>query len=102
LTSIILNILEKQNMHTTNSWSIKVVLVLKPYFYFFVLQSFNSQAHTPMTTPPILQKGDTIAILATARKNIDDNLQPAIDLLHSWGLEVVIETNWIRRQSISG
>jgi muramoyltetrapeptide carboxypeptidase len=33
-----------------------------------------------MTTPPILQKGDTIAILATARKNIDDNLQPAIDL----------------------
>jgi muramoyltetrapeptide carboxypeptidase len=29
-----------------------------------------------MTTPPILQKGDTIAILATARKNIDDNLKP--------------------------
>jgi hypothetical protein len=28
--------------------------------------------------------------LATARKNIDDNLQPAIDLLHSWGMEVVI------------
>jgi muramoyltetrapeptide carboxypeptidase len=57
---------------------------------FFVLQSYNSQAHTLMTTPPILQKGDTIAILATARKNIDDNLQPAIDLLHSWGLEVII------------
>jgi muramoyltetrapeptide carboxypeptidase len=35
-------------------------------------------------------KGDTIAILATARKNIDDNLRPAIDLLHSWGLEVII------------
>ncbi|MFV5696865.1 S66 peptidase family protein [Flavobacterium sp. ZT3R17] len=43
-----------------------------------------------MITPPILQKGDTIAILATARKNIDDNLKPAIDLLHSWGLEVII------------
>ncbi|WP_348812332.1 S66 peptidase family protein [Flavobacterium maritimum] len=43
-----------------------------------------------MITPPILQKGDTIAILATARKNIDDNLQPSIDLLKSWGLEVVI------------
>jgi muramoyltetrapeptide carboxypeptidase len=28
--------------------------------------------------------------LATARKNIDDNLRPAIDLLHSWGLEVII------------
>jgi muramoyltetrapeptide carboxypeptidase len=29
-----------------------------------------------MKHQPILQKGDTIAILATARKNIDDNLQP--------------------------
>ena len=56
----------------------------------FVSQSFNCQAHTQMITPPILQKGDTIAILATARKNIDDNLKPAIDLLHCWGLEVVI------------
>ena len=43
-----------------------------------------------MITPPNLQKGDTIAILATARKNVEDNLKPAIDLLHSWGLEVVI------------
>ncbi|MBB1192851.1 LD-carboxypeptidase [Flavobacterium sp. SOK18b] len=43
-----------------------------------------------MITPPYLQKGDTIALVATARKNIDDNLKPAIDLLHSWGLEVVI------------
>jgi muramoyltetrapeptide carboxypeptidase len=43
-----------------------------------------------MTTPANLQKGDTVAILATARKNVDNNLKPAIDLLHSWGLEVVI------------
>ncbi|QZK91695.1 LD-carboxypeptidase [Flavobacterium sp. CHNK8] len=43
-----------------------------------------------MITPPYLQKGDTIALVATARKNIDDNLKPAIDLLHSWGLEVII------------
>ncbi|WP_073016774.1 S66 peptidase family protein [Flavobacterium micromati] len=43
-----------------------------------------------MITPPYLQKGDTIAILATARKNIDDNLKPAIDLLQSWGINVVI------------
>jgi muramoyltetrapeptide carboxypeptidase len=56
----------------------------------FVLQSSNIQAQIPMKIPPSLQKGDTIAILATARKNIDDNLKPAIDLLHSWGLEVVI------------
>jgi muramoyltetrapeptide carboxypeptidase len=56
----------------------------------FVLQSANIQAQIPMKIPPSLQKGDTIAIVATARKNIDDNLKPAIDLLHSWGLEVVI------------
>lgn len=56
----------------------------------FVLQVANIQAQIPMKIPPALQKGDTIAIVATARKNIDDNLQPAIDLLHCWGLEVVI------------
>ncbi len=56
----------------------------------FVLQFFNIQAQIPMKIPPSLQKGDTIALVATARKNIDDNLKPAIDLLHSWGLEVVI------------
>ncbi len=43
-----------------------------------------------MIKPPYLQKGDTIALVATARKNIDDNLQPTIDLLKNWGLEVVI------------
>lgn len=56
----------------------------------FIFQSANIQAQTPMKIPPSLQKGDTIALVATARKNIDDNLKPAIDLLHSWGLEVVI------------
>lgn len=56
----------------------------------FVLQFSTIQAQTPMKIPPSLQKGDTVAILATARKNIDNNLKPAIDLLHSWGLEVVI------------
>lgn len=56
----------------------------------FVLQSVSFQAQTQMIAPQNLQKGDTIAILATARKNITDNLKPAIELLHSWGLEVVI------------
>lgn len=78
-------------MRTTQFWSINSNFVFyKVLLLIFVLQSFNSQAHSQMTTPPILQKGDTIAILATARKNIDNNLQPAIDLLHSWGLEVLI------------
>ena len=56
----------------------------------FTLQSINIQAQTTMITPPYLQKGDTIAIVATARKNVDDNLKPTINLLRSWGLEVVI------------
>ena len=56
----------------------------------FVLQFSNIQAQTPMKIPASLQKGDTIAIIATARKNVDDNLKPAIDLLQSWGLKVVI------------
>ncbi|WP_395045577.1 LD-carboxypeptidase [Flavobacterium sp.] len=43
-----------------------------------------------MIAPPYLKKGDTIAIVATARKNIEDNLQPAISWLKNWGLEVVI------------
>nr|WP_310557254.1 LD-carboxypeptidase [Flavobacterium sp.] len=43
-----------------------------------------------MITPPYLKKGDTIAIVATARKNIDDNLKFATDLLQSWGLNVKV------------
>ncbi|WP_394332546.1 S66 peptidase family protein [Flavobacterium swingsii] len=43
-----------------------------------------------MITPPYLKKGDTIAIVATARKNIDDNLKFAKDLLTSWGLNVKV------------
>lgn len=60
------------------------------FIFVFVFSISNIKAQTPMKFPPNLQKGDTIAILATARKNIDDNLKPAIDLLHRWGLEVVL------------
>lgn len=60
---------------------------------FFILFSIfiqNLQAQKKMITPPYLKKGDTIAIVATARKNIEDNLKPAISWLKSWGLEVVV------------
>jgi muramoyltetrapeptide carboxypeptidase len=59
------------------------------YLLLFFLVS-QLQAQTTMIIPPNLQKGDTIAIVATARKNIVDNLKPAIDLAKSWGLNVVI------------
>ena len=77
--------LQKKLSHT-----ICTPIIYKFLIVIFILQSFNSQAQNQMITPPNLQKGDTIAILATARKNIDDNLKPAIDLLQSWGLNVVI------------
>lgn len=62
----------------------------KLLFLIFALQSFTCQSQQNMITPPYLQKRDTVALLATARKNIDDNLKPTIDLLKNWGLEVVI------------
>ena len=63
----------------------------KTYFLFIIsLLSITMQAQTTMITPPYLQKGDTVAILATARKHIVKSMQPTIDLLESWGLHVVI------------
>ena len=52
--------------------------------------SQTSQAQRKMITPEFLQKGDTVAILATARKIDAVNLQPAVKLLESWGLHVVL------------
>jgi muramoyltetrapeptide carboxypeptidase len=64
---------------------------LRNYFLFLLcFNYFINYAQNAMKTPEYLKKGDTIAIVATARKNIDDNLKPAIALMKSWGLEVVI------------
>ena len=41
-----------------------------------------------MKIPPYLKKGDTVALVCTARKFFPEEAQPAIDLLKSWGLEV--------------
>ncbi|RZJ30770.1 MAG: LD-carboxypeptidase [Flavobacterium sp.] len=43
-----------------------------------------------MITPEFLHKGDTVAILATARKIDEATLEPAKKLLESWGLNVVL------------
>ncbi len=40
-----------------------------------------------MNTPNILQKGDTVAIVSTARKISKEELNPALKLLESWGLK---------------
>ncbi len=42
-----------------------------------------------MQTPKYLQQGDKVAIISTARKISEEEVQPAVDKLESWGLEVV-------------
>ncbi|MBA3679755.1 MAG: LD-carboxypeptidase [Bacteroidetes bacterium] len=39
-------------------------------------------------SPPYLKKGDTILIIATARARSKEAIEPAIDILKSWGLKV--------------
>lgn len=62
----------------------------KKILLFVLLTISNLHSQTKMITPPYLKKGDTVAIVATARKNIDDNLKFATNLLQSWGLHVKI------------
>ena len=63
-------------------------IIFNILFGLFIFQT--SQAQRKMITPEFLQKGDTIGILATARKVDLASLQPAIKLLESWGLHVEI------------
>ena len=58
------------------------------FIYLLSLFFLNLHSQKKMITPTYLQKGDTVAIVSTARKNIDDNLKPTIDLLEGWGLTV--------------
>jgi len=43
-----------------------------------------------MVTPPSLKRGDTIAIVSTARKITKSELVPALELMTDWGLKVVL------------
>lgn len=71
---------------------VSIIFILMKYiflfFYIYLFQPCYNQK--TMFQPPYLKSGDTIAIVATARKNIDNNLQPALTLLESWGLKVII------------
>jgi len=46
-----------------------------------------------MIIPSFLQSGDTVALLAPARKVTLDELQPVLRLLESWGLHVLFPPN---------
>jgi muramoyltetrapeptide carboxypeptidase len=43
-----------------------------------------------MIIPPFLKAGDTVALVCTARKFFPEDAKPAIDLLESWGLNVIL------------
>lgn len=60
------------------------------FYLVFLLSFFISNAQSDVTIPPYLKKGDTVGIVATARKVQLTPLQPAIKLLESWGLHVVV------------
>ncbi len=46
-----------------------------------------------MIIPPYLKSGDKVAIVSTARKVSEEEMQPALSLLNEWGLEVVFGKN---------
>jgi muramoyltetrapeptide carboxypeptidase len=46
-----------------------------------------------LITPPYLQEGDTVVIIATARKISDEELNPTIAILNSWGLKAQLAPN---------
>lgn len=57
--------------------------------FLFLCTLFPLCAQT-VKMPPYLQKGDTVAIVATARKVAGESIDPAVTLLKSWGLNVVL------------
>jgi muramoyltetrapeptide carboxypeptidase len=58
--------------------------------FLFFMSSFKSENTTQSIQPAYLKKGDTIAIVATARKHSDTLMTETKALLESWGLHVKI------------
>lgn len=52
-----------------------------------------------MQKPANLQPGDKVAIISTARKISEAEIQPAIKLLNEWGLEVVLGDNLFEKDN---
>jgi muramoyltetrapeptide carboxypeptidase len=52
-----------------------------------------------MLKPESIKTGDTVAIVSTARKISPEEIQPAVDILTSWGLKVVFGKNLFKQQN---
>jgi muramoyltetrapeptide carboxypeptidase len=57
-------------------------------FVLVLFVSLNSYSQKKMKIPPYLKKGDTVAIVCTARKFMPEDAIPAKELLESWGLKI--------------
>ena len=57
------------------------------FILILILISNFSHSQKKMKIPPYLKKGDTVAIVCTARKFMPEDAKPAIELLESWGLK---------------
>ena len=49
-----------------------------------------NKEETSIQIPPYLKKGDKIGLISTARKISRDELQQGMELIESWGLEIVL------------
>lgn len=52
-----------------------------------------------MKTPPFLKKGDTVAIVATARKISKNEIEPSVEILENWGLKVILAPNLFKENN---
>lgn len=52
-----------------------------------------------MITPPYLKKGDTVGIVATARKIQPVEIETAVNIIKSWGLNVVFGPNLFKEDN---
>ncbi len=52
-----------------------------------------------MIRPPLLRKGDTVGIAAPSSYLLKAELEPGIELIRSWGLQVIIGKHVFRRQN---
>ena len=67
---------------------VKLLQMMKYIGFVLVLfVSLNSHSQKKMKIPPYLKKGDTVAIVCTARKFMPEDAKPAIELLESWALK---------------
>src|SRR5437868_3491890 len=52
-----------------------------------------------MIRPKSLKANDTVAIVSTARKVSDAEIQSAVEILASWGLKTVLGKNLFKQQN---